>query len=252
MTPVDLIVVAAAGTAAGAINTVVGSGTLVTFPALLAVGLPPVTANVANNIGLAPGSLSGAVAYRHSLHAPRSTILTLAVCACSGGIVGALLLLTLPSRVFHYVAPALIAVAIALVIAQPWLQRRFRTHAHSSSSTNYGGLKVAISVVATSAYGGYFGAGQGVILLALMAVLIPQGLQRINALKNVLQGVDNLTSATVFILLYNVRWDAVAVLAISSMIGGFLGGHIGQRLPDRLLRGFIIVIGVFGIVYLLA
>lgn len=237
-----------AGVFAGTINTVVGSGTLVTFPALLAAGFPPVVANVSNSLGLVPGSLSGAVGYRSELIGQRRRLWQLGSASLLGGICGATLLLTLPPEAFKAIVPVLIAVALVLVIVQPWLARRLAhlqlpPQAHAS-------FGLWIGVFLTGVYGGYFGAAQGVLLLGLMGVLVQDSLQRINAVKNVLALLVNLVAGIVFVFIAHVAWLAVLLVAIGSLAGGWLGARVGRRLPPMALRALIVVVGVTAIVEL--
>lgn len=248
MTSVEIFVIVGAGVGAGVINTVVGSGTLLTFPVLLWAGLPPVAANVANNIGLAPGSVSGAVGYRKELSGSRGRVVRFSVAAVLGGACGAVLLALLPPGVFRVAAPALIALALVLVVAEPWLGRRLAVWRENASPQ--GSRSMLVAVFATSVYGGYFGAGQGVILLSVMAVFMAEPLQQVNALKNVLQGVDNVASALVFVLVASVDWLVVALLAGGAIVGGQLGAKLGRRLPPGVLRAFIVLVGVAGIIQL--
>jgi len=246
MTWTECAVIVFAGMGAGVINTVVGSGTLLTFPVLLWAGLPPVAANVANNIGLAPGSVSGAVGYRKELSGSRSRIVRFSAAALLGGACGAILLAVLPPGVFRMAAPVLISVALLLVVAEPWLGRRLAAWRENAPPDGSRGMVVAVFV--TSVYGGYFGAGQGVILLAVMGVLMAEPLQQVNALKNVLQGVDNVASALIFVVIAQVDWLVVALLAFGAIVGGQVGAKAGRRLPPTALRAFIVVVGVAGIV----
>ena len=235
--------VGAAGLAAGTINTVVGSGTLITFPVLLAVGVPPVTANVTNTIGLVPGSFSGAWGYRRELVGQRERLIRLGSASLIGGTAGALLLLVLPPGVFKTAVPVLIAVALVLVVAQPWLARRFVREEHPHPAGAHPVLLWSV-VLAAGVYGGYFGAAQGVLLMAALGVLLDTDLQRVNGIKNVLAGLVNAVAGVIFVVLANPDWTYVAIIAVSSALGGQLGGHIGRRLPPALLRGVIVVVGV--------
>lgn len=248
MTWIECAVIVLAGAGAGIINTVVGSGTLVTFPVLLWAGLPPVAANVSNNVGLAPGSVSGAVGYRKELSGSRGRVVRFSVAALLGGACGAVLLAFLPPGVFRVAAPLLIAAALVLVVAEPWLGRRLQSLREAAPPEGSRGMVAAVFL--TSVYGGYFGAGQGVILLAVMAVLMAEPLQQVNALKNVLQGVDNVASASMFVLIARVDWLVVLLLAGGAIVGGQVGAKVGRRLPPSVLRAFIVVIGVAGIVQL--
>ena len=240
----------AAGVFAGAINTVVGSGTLVTFPVLLAVGYSPVVANVSNTLGLVPGSVSGAIGYREELAGQRRRALVLASASLVGGITGAVLLLSLPGSAFEAIVPALIAIALVLVVLQP---RLARVLAARRPARPHGGPTLWAGVFATGIYGGYFGAAQGVILLALLGITIPsEDLQRLNALKNVLAGLVNGVAAVVFVFFASVAWLPALLLAAGSAAGGQLGARIGRSLSQPVLRGVIVVVGVAAIVQLLA
>jgi uncharacterized protein len=243
--------VAVAGLAAGTINTVVGSGTLITFPVLLALGVPPVTANVTNTIGLVPGSVSGAWSYRRELAGQRHTLIWLGSASLLGGIAGALLLLVLPAGVFKDVVPALIVIALGLVVLQPWLAGRLARDEEPEAKPGRSAL-LWMLVLATGVYGGYFGAAQGVLLIAIMGILLDTDLQRVNAVKNVLTGLVNGVAGVIFIALAKPDWTYVAIIAVSSALGGQLGGMIGRRLPPVLLRAVIIVVGIAALVKFLA
>jgi uncharacterized membrane protein YfcA len=235
--------VALAGVAAGTMNTVVGSGTLITFPVLLSLGVPPVTANVSNTIGLVPGTFSGAYGYRRELAGQRDRLVRLGSASLIGGITGALLLLVLPAGVFRAVVPVLIVLAVALVIAQPRLSRRFVGQAHHSSQGRHPVL-LWVLVLLTGVYGGYFGAAQGVLLVATMGALLDHNLQRVNGLKNVLSGVVNAVAGLLFILLAHPNWLYVALIAVGSTVGGQLGAVVGRRLSPTVLRAVIVVVGL--------
>jgi uncharacterized protein len=244
----ECLAVLAAGVFAGAINTIVGSGTLVTFPVLLAVGYAPVTANVSNTLGLVPGSVSGAIGYRAELAGQRRRIVALGTASFLGGIAGAVLLLSLPAEVFDAIVPVLIAIAVVLVVLQPRLARALQ--ARRTRVRPHGGPPLWAGVFGTGVYGGYFGAAQGIILLALFGIAIPEDLQRLNALKNVLAGLVNGVAAVVFVFFATVAWLPVVLLAAGSAAGGQLGARIGRRLSPAVLRGVIVVVGVAAIVQL--
>jgi uncharacterized membrane protein YfcA len=250
VTLLECVAVLAAGVFAGAINTVVGSGTLVTFPVLLAVGYGPLTANVTNTLGLVPGSVSGAIGYRAELAGQRRRIVALGSASLLGGIAGAVLLLSLPSEAFEAIVPVLIAVALVLVIVQPRLARALA--ARRAEVRPHGGPPLWGGVFGTGIYGGYFGAAQGVILLALMGIAIPEDMQRLNALKNVLAAVVNGVSAVVFLFFATVAWLPALLLAVGSAAGGQLGAQIGRRLSPAVLRGVIVVVGIAAIVQLVS
>jgi uncharacterized protein len=236
-----------AGVFAGGINTVVGSGTLVTFPVLLAIGYPPVVANVSNTVGLVPGSVSGAIGYREELSGQRQRVLRLGVASLLGGITGAVLLLTLPESAFEAIVPVLIALALVLVVLQPRLSRMVAER--RTAARPHGGSLLWTGIYGTGVYGGYFGAAQGIILLALMGIAIPdEDLQRLNALKNVLAAIVNGVAAVVFIAVADVAWAPALILAVGAAVGGQIGAKVGRRLSPALLRGVIVVVGVAAIV----
>ena len=246
MSAVEALLVLAAGVAAGTINTVVGSGTLITFPTLLAVGLNPVVANVSNTIGLVPGSLSGAIGYRRELSGQRSRLLRLAPASAAGGLVGGVLLLVLPGEAFAAVVPVLIGLGCVLVAVQPWLARRLAQDERATRPPHGSVLMVAL-VFATGVYGGYFGAAQGVLLVAIMGLLLDEHLQRINATKNVLALLVNAVAAVLFIVVAEPDWAAVGLIALGSTLGGQVGATVGRRLPPAALRAFVVAVGTVAI-----
>ena len=240
----------AAGIVAGTINTVVGSGTLFTFPVLLGFGYAPVVANVSNTVGLVPGSVSGAIGYRRELAGQGRRMLPLASASTVGGITGAILLLSLPASAFKAIVPVFIAIALVLILAQPQISRRLaarRPRAHGRA-----GPAATLGVFATGVYGGYFGAAQGILLLAILSLALDEEPQRINALKVVLAGLVNLVSGILFVFLAHVAWAPAALIAAGSVLGGVLGARFGRRLPAEILRAVIVVVGIAAIVYLLA
>ena len=242
-----------AGIAAGVMNTVVGSGTLLTFPTLLAFGFNPVLANVSNTIGLVPGAVSGVYGYRAELGGQRRRVLTLGVCSLLGGVLGAILLLHLPASAFNDVVPVLIGLALVLVIVQPrvgaWAARRRQER--GAGERPAGGPLLWAGVFAAGVYGGYFGAAQGVLLLALLGIAFTDSLQRINAVKNVLAGVVNGVAAVLFIALSHVSWTAAGLIAAGSVLGGQIGARVGRRLKPAALRAVIVCVGIAAIVKLL-
>ncbi|MET8000632.1 sulfite exporter TauE/SafE family protein [Nonomuraea glycinis] len=245
MTVWEALAVCAAGLAAGAINAVVGSGSLITFPTLVAVGIDPVVANVSNNIGLVPGSVTGAYGYRVELRGQRDRLVRLGVGSVLGSLIGGILLLYLDPDVFQVVVPVLIGLACVLVLIQPrlngWLAaRRGQPHPH-------GGAALWLGVFGAGVYGGYFGAAQGVLLIGLIGAFLDDGLQRVNAAKNVLSLLVNATAAVLFLLIAEVDWWAVLAVAVGAMLGGFLGAKIGRRIPAPVLRGVIVTVGLVAI-----
>lgn len=244
-----MVAILLAGCAAGAINTLVGSGTLVTFPTLIAFGVPPVVANVSNTIGLVPGSVSGAIGYRRELAGQRSRLLKLAGASLSGGAAGAVLLLALPDAAFSTIVPVLIGLGLVLVVFQPrisaWVVRR---HEASGGLPEHGARWVWPAVFLTGVYGGYFGAAQGVLLMAVLGIGIDETLQRLNGAKNVLAALVNGVAGLIFIVVADVDWTIVALIAVGAVIGGQLGATWGRRLPAAGLRAFIVVVGVTALV----
>jgi uncharacterized protein len=245
----EIVAIAVAGLAAGAINTLVGSGTLITFPVLLAFGYAPVTANVSNTIGLVLGNFSGAIGYRRELAGQRSRVLRLGAMSLLGGITGAVLLLVLPASAFKAIVPAFIAVALVLIVAQPRLARMLL--AREVDREHHGGLLTLVAVYLTGVYGGYFGAAQGILLLGILGVALSQDLHRTNALKNVLVGLVNGVAAIYFVFAARIDWGPAAIIACTSIVGAQLAARYGRRLPPTALRGVIVAVGVFAIVRLL-
>ncbi len=250
MGALEIIAIAAAGLAAGTINTVVGSGTLITFPVLLAFGYAPVRANVSNTIGLVPGAASGAFGYRRELAGQRERALRLGAASVLGGVTGAVLLLVLPASTFKAIVPAFIAIALVLTVLQPRLNALLARHV--AERRGHGGPLAPVAVYLTGVYGGYFGAGQGILLLAIFGVLLPQSLQRSNALKNVLTGLVNGVAGVYFVFAAHVAWGPAALIAITSIAGGQLGARYGRRLHPDVLRALIVLVGVAAIDALLA
>ncbi len=253
MSPLEVLAVLLAGMAAGTINTVVGSGTLITFPTLLALGLPPVTANTTNTVGLFPGSISGAIGYRAELSGQRPRLLRLGSASLVGGVAGALLLLTLPKSAFDAIVPVLILLGCVLVILGPRISRRVAARAEARGGLPETGVWwVWPAVLLTGVYGGYFGAAQGVLLMAVLGIGVADTMQRHNATKNVLAAIVNLVAAVVFVFVADIDWPKALVLAIGSIIGGQLGATVGRRLPANALRAVIVVVGVVAIVSFVA
>jgi uncharacterized membrane protein YfcA len=245
----EALAILGVGLLAGTVNTIVGSGSLITFPTLLAFGYAPVTANVSNTVGLAFGAASGSFGYRRELRGQRRRVLILGSGSFVGGLLGGILLLTLPSSVFDSVIPVLILLAVALVIAQPrlsaWVADRRSEH------VEHGGPLLWACVFATGVYGGYFGAAQGVILLSLLGIFISDSLQRLNGVKNVLALIANGVAAVLFLFSAHIVWEVSALLAIGSIVGGQTGASIGRRLPAPWLRALIVVVGLVAAIKLM-
>ncbi|KRF34379.1 sulfite exporter TauE/SafE family protein [Nocardioides sp. Soil805] len=248
MTWVEAVLIALAGVAAGTINTVVGSGTLITFPTLLAFGVPPVTANVSNSIGLVPGSVTGAVGYRRELRGQRSRLLHLASASGLGGLLGGVLLLWQPGA-FEVVVPALILLGLLLVLAGPRISAYVaRRHEASGGLPERGAWWVWPGMFACGVYGGYFGAAQGVLMMAVLGIGVDETLQRLNGAKNVLAALVNGISGVLFVLVADVDWRIVGLIGVGAVVGGVIGSSVGRRLPAAVLRAFIVVVGVVALV----
>jgi uncharacterized membrane protein YfcA len=248
VTPVEMVAILLAGVAAGTINTVVGSGTLITFPTLLAFGIPPVTANVSNTVGLVPGSVSGALGYRRELRGQKDRLLRLASASLLGGIGGAVLLLALPPEAFDTIVPVLILAGCALVLLQPWIASRVSARSQRQDVSPHGAAWVWVLVMLTGVYGGYFGAAQGVLLMGVLGVGIQDSLQRLNGTKNVLAAIVNGVAAVVFIFVADVDWAVAALIALGAVLGGQIGATVGRRLPPLALRLVIVTVGLVAVV----
>jgi uncharacterized membrane protein YfcA len=238
-----IALLAVAGILAGTINTVVGSGSLVTFPALLWLGVPAVPANIANTVGLAVGNLSGAWGYRREISRQWPIAFRLAALSFAGAVAGALLLLYLPASFFEAAVPWLIGLGAGLVLLQPLLSRRKQP----SASNPFAHTAVHVGSVATGVYGGYFGAAQGIIIMGLLGMTRPTTMQENNGVKNLLQAVAGIAAAIVFGIVGEFRWLPILVLAISSVLGGLLGARYGRRLGPTTLRMIIVVTSIVAI-----
>ena len=244
----EVVALLVAGMAAGTINTIVGSGTLITFPTLLFFGIPPLVANVSNTIGLVAGGLTGIHGYRAELTGQGSVLRRLVPASVVGAVTGAILLLELPESAFDAIVPILIAAALLLVLLGPRIQAWAATR-HPDHDSRSRHLLLMVGIFAAGVYGGYFGAAQGILLVGIMSILMTISLQRINGLKNVLSTVANAVAAVMFMLLAweRIDWSVAALIAVGSLAGGYVGARVGRRLSRRVLRGLIVVIGVAAI-----
>jgi uncharacterized membrane protein YfcA len=240
-----------AGIVAGAINAVVGSGTLFTFPVLLAFGYAPVVANVSNTVGLVPGSAAGAVGYRRELAGQGARTLRLGVASVSGGIAGGVALLVLPASAFKAIVPVFIVIALVLILLQPRISRALAARREPGHHREHAGPATFASVFAAGVYGGYFGAAQGILLISILALGIDDDLQRLNALKVVLAGLVNLVAGVLFVFAAHVAWAPAGLIAGGSILGGVLGARGGRLLPPWALRVLIVAVGIFAIARLL-
>ena len=238
----ELLLIALAGVGAGFINTVAGSGTLITFPTLIALGVPPVTANVSNNVGLIPGSVAGAIGWRRELEGQRRRVLRLASGSALGALLGAVLLLALPSSAFDFIVPGLILVGLALVVLGPTINRRVAAAAESPHEPRDAWWTWPATLGA-GVYGGYFGAAQGIILVGFLGLGLAESLHRLNALKNVLSALVNTVAAVVFVAVAHVDWTVAALIGGGSVAGALLGATAGRRMSPTVLRGVILLVG---------
>ena len=246
----EAAIIALAGLWAGLINTVVGSGTLVTFPVLVALGYPPVTATTSNSIGLISGSITGAVGYRSELVGHGRRLVGYAVASFLGAIGGTVLLLWLPADAFETIAPILVGISVLLVIVQPALSRRLKLKDREATGRRSSPL-LYVLIFLVGVYGGYFTAAQGIMLVGVMGLLLADPLQRLNAFKNALTAVVNLVAGVIYAIVAPVSWPVVGLPAVSSIVGGLLGASVGRRLSPTVLRGAIVVIGTAAFVHLL-
>jgi uncharacterized protein len=253
-----MILIALAGVAAGAINAVVGSGTLITFPTLVALGYPPVTSTMSNAVGLVAGSVSGTWGYRRELRGQGHRLRWQIPASFFGAALGAWLLLQLPEKVFTQVVPVLLVGALLLVVFGPRIQDWARRRAGDAgrSAEHVSTRRMAALVFATFAigvYGGYFTAAQGILLLGAMGALLPEDMQRMNAAKNLLSLIVNVVAAVAYTIVAfdRISWLAAGLIAAGSLIGGFVGAHYGRRLSPNVLRAVIVVVGLIGLYRLL-
>ena len=254
-----LLLIGLAGFGAGAINALVGSGTLITFPTLVALGYPPVTATMSNAVGLVAGSVSGTWGYRAELSGQWDRLRWQLPASLAGAVVGAFLLLHLPEKVFIRIVPVLLVLALMLVVAGPRIQSWARRRAADAgrSPEHVTPARMAVLVIGTFAvgvYGGYFTAAQGILLVGVMGVLLPESVQRMNAAKNLMTLVVNVVAAVSYTLVAfdRISWPAAGVIAVGSLVGGWLGARYGRRLSPNALRASIVVVGLIGLYRLLA
>lgn len=249
-----MVLIALAGVGAGAINAIVGSGTLITFPTLVALGYPPVTATMSNAVGLVAGGVSGTWGYRRELRGQWHRLRWQIPGSLLGAMAGAWLLLHLPEKVFIAIVPVLLIAALILVIVGPriqaWARQRSESAGRSLDHISRGRMAaLVIGTFLVGVYGGYFTAAQGILLIAVMGALLPEDMQRMNAAKNLLSLIVNVVAAVAYTLVAfdRISWAAAGLIAVGSLLGGFLGAHYGRRLPPNALRAVIVVVGLIGL-----
>lgn len=254
-----MILIVLAGIGAGAINSLVGSGTLITFPTLVTLGFPPVTATMSNAIGLVAGGVSGTWGYRAELSGQWDRLRWQIPASLTGAAIGAFLLLHLPEKVFTRVVPVLLVLALILVVIGPRIQAYARRRAEEAgrSAEHVSPARMAALVFGTFAvgvYGGYFTAAQGILLIGVMGALLPEDIQRMNAAKNLLSLLVNVVAAAGYTLVAfdRISWPAAGLIAAGSLVGGWLGARYGRRLSPNALRAVIVVVGLIGLYRLLS
>ncbi|GAA2567438.1 sulfite exporter TauE/SafE family protein [Mycolicibacterium diernhoferi] len=259
MSTLHMLLIALAGVGAGAINAVVGSGTLITFPTLVALGFPPVTATMSNAVGLVAGGVSGTWGYRRELRGQWDRLRWQIPASLIGAGIGAWLLLHLPEKVFQQVVPVLLVLALVLVVIGPriqvWARRRAEFLGQSEEHVSVARMAALVAgTFAVGVYGGYFTAAQGILLIAVMGALLPEDMQRMNAAKNLLSLLVNIVAALAYtaVAFDRISWVAAGLIAVGSLIGGFLGAHYGRRLSPAALRAVIVVVGLIGLYRLLS
>ncbi|WP_420452895.1 sulfite exporter TauE/SafE family protein [Ilumatobacter sp.] len=247
MTASQAALAALAGVAAGLINAIAGGGTLVSFPALVALGVPAVASNVTNTVALVPGYLGGAVAQRRDLLTYAGRLRGLVVAAGVGGLIGSILLVSTSDEVFRDLVPFLILLACGLLGFQERIKAwyvRHRPAPDGGPEPTRHPVALTAAVFAGAVYGGYFGAGLGIMLLAVLGLALDDPLGRINSLKTTLSLLINVLAACFFVFSGKVEWDFAAVMAVSSLLGGMAGGRVAGRLDPRILRAVVVAFGV--------
>jgi uncharacterized membrane protein YfcA len=254
----QVAVIGLAGFAAGVINALVGSGTLITFPTLVALGYPPITSTMSNAVGLVAGNASSTWGYRADLSGQWDRLRWQIPASLAGAVLGAYLLLHLPEKVFIKVVPVLLVLALALVVAGPRIQSwaRRRAEAQGRSPEHVTPARMVVLVLGTFAvgvYGGYFTAAQGILLVGVMGALLPESVQRMNAAKNLTTLVVNVVAAVAYTLVAfdRISWPVAGIIAAGSLVGGMVGARYGRRLSPNALRGTIVVVGLIGLYRLL-
>ena len=255
----SLLIIAVAGFLAGALNAAAGGGTLVTFPVLIWLGVPPITANISSSVGLLPGYLGGGLAYRRELKVQKKRIATFSVVSIIGGVAGALLLLSTSESIFNGLVPFLVLGSAGLLASQPFLSRQLKKRQARKNDMS-GQLPdskdvstwAQIGVLIAAIYGTYFGAGLGVMLLAVLALTVNDELQKLNGLKTLLSLLINTIGVFVFVSTASVNWAIIGVLAPSAFLGGTVGGSIARLLPPTVLRFIVVAFALVSGVLLLA
>ena len=249
MTALDTVLVLATGFGAGVLSSTVGVASLLSFPVLVGLGLPPVVANVSNTLGLIPGGLGGVLGYRDEVRAAGPIARVIVVVCALGAAVGAALLLGLPPGVFETIVPYLILFTCLLVGVQPriarWLRARHeQRHGEQLAERRHMSPATTVFATITGVYGGYFGAGAGVMMVAVLGIGTDLELRIVNGLKTLSLMVGNVVAGLIFVVVADPRWDVVVLLAAGSLIGGYVGARVGRKLPDAAFRWAVVAAGV--------
>jgi uncharacterized protein len=242
LTGFQIFLLVAAGLGAGVVNGAAGGGTLVSFPALLVVGYPAIIANVTSTVGIWSGYLGGTAGFRVEVLEQRERLRALAFTVIAGAATGGVLLLTTPSHYFTQLAPFLLLFSCGLFAVQPVVTKRLRSRPASTRNSHHVGLHGGTFLAAV--YGAYFGAGLGVVLLAVLSLTIDDALNRINGLRSVLALTVNTVAVLIFVVHAHVAWDAAGLMAVSSLVGGYLGARLARRVPPVVLRTTILGLGL--------
>ena len=249
MTVAESLLVVATGLGAGVLSSTVGVASLLSFPVLVALGLPPVVANVSNTLGLIPGGLGGVYGYRAEVREAGPIARTIVIVCALGAVAGAALLLGLPPGVFEAIVPWLILLTCALVGVQPrvaaWLRARHeQQHGEALAERRHMSPMTTAFATVTGAYGGYFGAGAGVMMVAVLGLGTDLELRVVNGLKTLSLMVGNIVAGLIFVVVADPRWDVVVLLAVGSLVGGYVGARIGRTLPDAVFRWAVVAAGI--------
>lgn len=252
MEPLTIVGLAASAAAAGAVNAIAGGGTLITFPSLIAAGYTSKVANVTSTVAIWPGTIGGSLAYRYELRVRVRRVLLLSTPSIAGALVGSLLLLGTSQRLFESIVPWLILFAAILLGVNSHLARWAASHGMGGTDVDQAPPSLLIAMFFVGVYGGYFGAGIGILTLAFIAILAPDDLQHANAVKGLLAMLMNFVALVVFSLFGPVQWAPAAVMAVAAILGGYAGVALARRLNALVLRRVIVTWGISQGLYLLA
>jgi uncharacterized membrane protein YfcA len=250
MSILEVVLVGLAAVAGGAVNALAGGGTLITFPMLTAIGIPTVAANITNTVALCPGYLGGTFAQLQDLRSYKREAWLLGATGVVGGIAGGILLLNTGEKAFRFLVPYLILFATGLMAVQPFLRSWIARRTKGEGSGGWQEIGVVLSVALASIYGGYFGAGLSVIVLAVLALVLEGPLTSLNALKQWVSFCVNIAAAIFFLFSGKIVWWAMLVMAVGALLGGNLGGRLAGRIQPEVLRAIVVAVGlVIAVIY---